>query len=230
MDYFCRRCWSCASVVFVDNIARCLECNGEVIKERDPADRHSRANRNATEVVQGVFPVVVRPVEEIEQQAVNISPPVMNAVPDAYSRVPANATSNVRHQTQSSRDLLNRIRRNAGTRRNALVRSGAMNPSFLRAPDHSAVSVISERVPRGEARQPASNVSKVVSPEDIVNLPETRVSIRKTKNGAECSICMEAFIARELVARLDCLHMFHRACVMPWLLRSKHLSNLSSSS
>ena len=35
-----------------------------------------------------------------------------------------------------------------------------------------------------------------------------------------CAICMEGFRARERLLRLPCGHLFHSACVRPWLERT----------
>jgi hypothetical protein len=35
----------------------------------------------------------------------------------------------------------------------------------------------------------------------------------------ECSICLTDFAAGDRVSALLCGHIFHRECVMPWILR-----------
>lgn len=39
-----------------------------------------------------------------------------------------------------------------------------------------------------------------------------------------CPVCMENFIKGETIYVLPCLHKYHRACVMPWLLQTGQCS------
>ncbi len=40
---------------------------------------------------------------------------------------------------------------------------------------------------------------------------------------AECSICIEAFVADQVARRLECGHTFHKECVDTWLLERSRL-------
>ena len=46
----------------------------------------------------------------------------------------------------------------------------------------------------------------------IRNLPTTTI-----KPGTECPICTDEFDPRESATVLPCRHLFHRACITPWL-------------
>ncbi|KAH7728399.1 zinc finger protein [Aphelenchoides avenae] len=62
--------------------------------------------------------------------------------------------------------------------------------------------------------------AQTVRPEDLQRIPMAEVTDEQVSNGAQCTTCMEAFQAKEQVAKLDCNHIFHRPCVEPWLRRN----------
>jgi hypothetical protein len=60
---------------------------------------------------------------------------------------------------------------------------------------------------------------------DLPSEIRSTADLDERKDGAliECAICMEAFDATDLVSPLPChmTHLFHTACIRPWLLRNK---------
>ncbi|XP_029318598.1 E3 ubiquitin-protein ligase RNF128-like [Cottoperca gobio] len=56
-----------------------------------------------------------------------------------------------------------------------------------------------------------------------------RLQVRKLKTGDEetksdsdmCAVCLESYKAGELVTVLTCEHIFHKACIEPWLLERR---------
>lgn len=62
--------------------------------------------------------------------------------------------------------------------------------------------------------------ARALRPEDIKRLPMTKVTNKHVENGTHCTTCMESFELSEDVAKLDCDHIFHRACIEPWLQRN----------
>uniref|UniRef100_A0A915N4I5 RING-type domain-containing protein n=1 Tax=Meloidogyne javanica TaxID=6303 RepID=A0A915N4I5_MELJA len=56
-------------------------------------------------------------------------------------------------------------------------------------------------------------------PEDIKRLPITKVTQEHCEKGTQCTTCMETFALDEEVAQLNCKHIFHKACIEPWLQR-----------
>ncbi|EJW81562.1 hypothetical protein WUBG_07527 [Wuchereria bancrofti] len=61
--------------------------------------------------------------------------------------------------------------------------------------------------------------STPVDPKLLANLPMTVVEPKHIDSGAQCTTCMETFKKDELVAILECQHIFHRECILPWLRR-----------
>lgn len=56
---------------------------------------------------------------------------------------------------------------------------------------------------------------------DLRRLPMTNVTQEHVDNGTQCTTCMDTFALAEEVAQLDCRHVFHKACIVPWLQRQK---------
>ncbi|KAI1716186.1 ring finger domain-containing protein [Ditylenchus destructor] len=54
---------------------------------------------------------------------------------------------------------------------------------------------------------------------DLSRIPMTQVTPKQVDDGMQCPTCMELFQLNQEVARLDCSHIFHRPCIMPWLQR-----------
>ena len=47
-----------------------------------------------------------------------------------------------------------------------------------------------------------------------------KLSIHTVKDSLlldECSICLEGYIKKDKIVRLNCNHVFHVTCVLPWL-------------
>uniref|UniRef100_A0A915Q3X6 RING-type domain-containing protein n=1 Tax=Setaria digitata TaxID=48799 RepID=A0A915Q3X6_9BILA len=61
--------------------------------------------------------------------------------------------------------------------------------------------------------------STPVDPKLLPNLPMTVVETKHVDSGAQCTTCMETFKKDESVAILECQHIFHRDCILPWLRR-----------
>ncbi|OZC07131.1 zinc finger, C3HC4 type [Onchocerca flexuosa] len=61
--------------------------------------------------------------------------------------------------------------------------------------------------------------STPVDPKLLANLPMTMVESKHIESGAQCTTCMETFKKDESVAILECQHIFHRDCILPWLRR-----------
>jgi len=55
--------------------------------------------------------------------------------------------------------------------------------------------------------------------EDIEHLPTANVTKEQFENGVQCTTCMETFLENEEVVKLNCDHIFHHACIEPWLKR-----------
>ena len=56
-----------------------------------------------------------------------------------------------------------------------------------------------------------------ISEQDLRRLPMTKVSQKHVDNEVQCVTCMESFKLDEDVAELGCKHIFHKACLIPWL-------------
>ncbi|KAI1724580.1 ring finger domain-containing protein [Ditylenchus destructor] len=54
---------------------------------------------------------------------------------------------------------------------------------------------------------------------DLSRIPMTQITAKHVDDGMQCPTCMELFQLNQEVARLDCNHIFHRPCIMPWLQR-----------
>ncbi|MFH4976133.1 hypothetical protein AB6A40_002842 [Gnathostoma spinigerum] len=53
----------------------------------------------------------------------------------------------------------------------------------------------------------------------LPNIPITAVDQKQVDSEAQCTTCMEIFKLNEQVAQLNCQHIFHRDCILPWLRR-----------
>lgn len=60
----------------------------------------------------------------------------------------------------------------------------------------------------------------VASPEAVAALPRICVDAAVAKECGECAICQDEPSEGEEVVRLPCGHLFHSACVLPWLGRT----------
>uniref|UniRef100_A0A7E4W852 RING-type domain-containing protein n=1 Tax=Panagrellus redivivus TaxID=6233 RepID=A0A7E4W852_PANRE len=56
-----------------------------------------------------------------------------------------------------------------------------------------------------------------ISESDLAFIPKIKVSQERVENEAQCTTCMEMFGLEEEVCRLDCDHIFHEGCIVPWL-------------
>lgn len=59
-----------------------------------------------------------------------------------------------------------------------------------------------------------------IEPEEVTRIPMIKVTQFHVKKGSQCTTCMEAFVLEEEVARLNCQHIFHRECIIPWLVKN----------
>ncbi|CAE8597621.1 unnamed protein product [Polarella glacialis] len=51
-------------------------------------------------------------------------------------------------------------------------------------------------------------------------LPVFPWSSKETKAAEECALCLENYAEGDCMVRLCCLHMFHKACLDPWLAKN----------
>uniref|UniRef100_A0A915E5P1 RING-type domain-containing protein n=1 Tax=Ditylenchus dipsaci TaxID=166011 RepID=A0A915E5P1_9BILA len=65
-----------------------------------------------------------------------------------------------------------------------------------------------------------NNDTKRIASKDLMRLPMAKVSKQQVDDLAQCVTCMDVFVVQEKVAKLDCEHIFHRQCIIPWLKRS----------
>ena len=40
------------------------------------------------------------------------------------------------------------------------------------------------------------------------------------RSGRDCTTCLEPFMRGERVVKLACSHIYHRQCIVPWLMRN----------
>lgn len=53
--------------------------------------------------------------------------------------------------------------------------------------------------------------------EDIERVPFTQITKEDVDRNLQCSVCMEDYKVGESVRKLDCTHVFHTDCIVPWL-------------
>ena len=53
-------------------------------------------------------------------------------------------------------------------------------------------------------------------------LPEVETTVGET---GSCTICLDEIGPQQRAVRLDCGHVFHAACLLPWVSRSKTCPN-----
>ena len=61
------------------------------------------------------------------------------------------------------------------------------------------------------------NVKKSMTQNEIDQLGTEKFDSQKHYPNSECSFCLEKFKNSEVIRRLNCLHIFHKNCVDPWL-------------
>ncbi|XP_069622750.1 E3 ubiquitin-protein ligase RNF181 [Ranitomeya imitator] len=61
-------------------------------------------------------------------------------------------------------------------------------------------------------RLPPPAAKKVVE-----NLPKVTVTAKQADAGLKCPVCLLEFEEDETVRQLPCEHLFHSACILPWL-------------
>jgi E3 ubiquitin-protein ligase RNF115/126 len=52
---------------------------------------------------------------------------------------------------------------------------------------------------------------------EIDSLPEVKITQEQVDANLQCTVCMEDYSVDEKVKQLTCQHVFHRACIVPWL-------------
>ncbi|KAI1716565.1 ring finger domain-containing protein [Ditylenchus destructor] len=55
-----------------------------------------------------------------------------------------------------------------------------------------------------------------------------KICCEQSKEETLCTPCMEGFQPNETLFRLECAHVFHRRCILPWLRRSRTCPNCRS--
>ncbi|CAG4955671.1 unnamed protein product [Parnassius apollo] len=53
--------------------------------------------------------------------------------------------------------------------------------------------------------------------DQLASLPSESVSADQAAANTSCSVCWENFLEGESISRLECEHVFHSACIRPWL-------------
>ena len=61
------------------------------------------------------------------------------------------------------------------------------------------------------------NVKKNMTQNEINQLGTEKFDSQKHYPNNECSFCLEKFKNSEVIRRLNCLHIFHKNCIDPWL-------------
>ncbi|KNC55577.1 uncharacterized protein AMSG_01842 [Thecamonas trahens ATCC 50062] len=51
-------------------------------------------------------------------------------------------------------------------------------------------------------------------------MPMVKVLASQVADSAACAVCQEEYTESETVAELPCHHLFHKACIVPWLKSS----------
>jgi E3 ubiquitin-protein ligase RNF115/126 len=52
------------------------------------------------------------------------------------------------------------------------------------------------------------------------HLPDVAITAAHVDDGRECAVCKDAFAVGGTASALTCGHLFHGACIVPWLERS----------
>ncbi|KOB78684.1 Uncharacterized protein OBRU01_01935 [Operophtera brumata] len=53
--------------------------------------------------------------------------------------------------------------------------------------------------------------------EQIATIPSEEITAAQVEANMSCSVCWDTFTLGETVSRLECTHIFHPACISPWL-------------
>ncbi|CAJ0956690.1 unnamed protein product, partial [Mesorhabditis belari] len=60
-----------------------------------------------------------------------------------------------------------------------------------------------------------------LSPEEVARIPRVKVNQKHVDNDTQCTTCMESFKKDETVLELNCRHIFHQDCLVPWFERHR---------
>lgn len=65
--------------------------------------------------------------------------------------------------------------------------------------------------------------TSVLSVHEVHIIPDVTIRRGSTADGMRhiCAICTEDFVAGEIAKSLACHHLFHEACILPWLTHYK---------
>jgi len=73
-------------------------------------------------------------------------------------------------------------------------------------------AVISQLLNQLDASGPAP-----MTKESIESVPFTEITKEDVERNLQCSVCMEDYKLGEPVRKLECTHVFHTSCIVPWL-------------
>lgn len=63
--------------------------------------------------------------------------------------------------------------------------------------------------------------------EKLDQLPSIRITQEQVNKKLQCSVCWDDFALDEEVKKLDCDHVYHPPCILPWLkLVNSHLAKI----
>lgn len=62
------------------------------------------------------------------------------------------------------------------------------------------------------------------STDEIDAIPELKFDLNLNErwgNDINCAVCLDEYVVGDLLKQLDCGHHFHKACIDPWLKKSR---------
>jgi len=230
MDYFCYECEANVDVSIMNNIFRCLDCHGEFIEEL-PADQPTverRQIQNRLEVpndllAREMFPHTSAAMLSNRNESLQAFHNIFRA------RLLAASSFHIGVATADNARSRSNVQRNrrVPTETNSTRANGGLTHIFFQHGNRAGLvrnqRLVGMQGGLEDVNQLIAHLSRQndepvpVARQDIARIPMTRVNKKQADSSTQCATCMETFVWKETVARLDCDHIFHRECIVPWL-------------
>uniref|UniRef100_A0A0R0F7B1 RING-type domain-containing protein n=1 Tax=Glycine max TaxID=3847 RepID=A0A0R0F7B1_SOYBN len=101
---------------------------------------------------------------------------------------------------------------------------GRLREIFLQPPQRATFQTNTQAPPLVEISK-STAFSKL---KKVVHDPPPKRYARRDEDGKTCAICLEDFEPSEEVMLTPCNHMFHKDCIVPWLIKMGNQSSFNN--
>ncbi|CAD5209746.1 unnamed protein product [Bursaphelenchus xylophilus] len=244
-------CYQCEQTVEADQSLHCSRCNGEFIEEITPANNTYLGNLQPTiSFVVGSDRQEPTNLQGVPPFLRNLLGAAAGPSSRGVFTPDSSLNSNLRHEEPARRSPNNRAVNDGDHSRNPQAQPGDFLGQFLNQLMANLSSGVPQGghihiqighgdgggMPRnlGDYAFGDANFDEIItqllngyeqsvglSKAEIKRLPMTNVTQIHVDNGTQCTTCMDTFDLGQEVAQLDCKHIYHKDCLVPWLERQK---------